>query len=100
MDVRTVDDRGRDTRVITVAGELDLSTADQLDHALSAPVGRLGTIDLDLGNVSFCDCAGLDVLIAARRRLDAVGGSLRIVRASDPVRRLVELTNTRWLTAA
>jgi anti-sigma B factor antagonist len=47
---------------------------------------------LDLAGVTFIDCAGINALLAARRRAQLEGGSLRVLRASPRVRRLIALT--------
>jgi anti-anti-sigma factor len=47
---------------------------------------------LDLAGVTFIDCAGINTLLATRRRAQLEGGSLRVLRASPRVRRLITLT--------
>jgi hypothetical protein len=47
---------------------------------------------LDLAEVTFIDCAGISTLLAARRQALLAGGSLRVLRASPRVRRIISLT--------
>ncbi|MFI1727408.1 STAS domain-containing protein [Streptomyces sp. NPDC020489] len=47
---------------------------------------------LDLAGVSFCDSAGLDVLLGAPRQADAIGAMLVLARVPEPVRGVLELT--------
>jgi anti-sigma B factor antagonist len=44
--------------------------ADALEEAMTGGNGR---IDVDLGGVSFCDCSGVNVLLAARERARQAG---------------------------
>ena len=46
---------------------------------------------LDLGGVTFMDCAGIGVLVATRRRAQLDGGWMRIVQASPAARRTISL---------
>jgi anti-anti-sigma factor len=46
---------------------------------------------LDLAGVTFMDCAGLNVLLATRRRAQLEEGSVRVVRASPRVLRVISL---------
>jgi anti-sigma B factor antagonist len=76
-----------------VTGELDAATAPRLRRCLSE-LAELGVDDfaLDLGGVSFLDCAGLGALVSAKKRMRAVGGDVRVVSASRTVRRVLTLT--------
>jgi anti-sigma B factor antagonist len=46
---------------------------------------------LDLAGVTFMDCAGVNVLLATRRRAQLEEGSVRVVRASPRVLRMISL---------
>jgi anti-anti-sigma factor len=76
-------------RLITLAGELDLATR---GVAYDACVGEEGPdVIVDLGNVSFLDCAGYGALMAARRILQSRGGSLTVRNATGEPARLLFL---------
>ncbi|WP_406123658.1 STAS domain-containing protein [Streptomyces canus] len=47
---------------------------------------------LDLSAVSFCDSAGLNVLIGAWRQADAGGVVLALACVPEPVRRILQMT--------
>jgi anti-sigma B factor antagonist len=72
-------------------GEVDPHTAPMLDEQLET-FAPDGTLSLDLTGVTFMDSAGLRVLVRQQRRLGDAGGRLVITRASDPTRKLLELT--------
>lgn len=77
---------------VTVAGELDVATAPSLREALTPLLGDGVVIALDLSKVEFIDSTGVGVLIGAMKRLQAVGGALRIEAASPGVQRVLEMT--------
>lgn len=79
--------------IVAVSGEIDLQSGPQLRDQLLGIIRRHGArLALDLSGVTFIDCAGINVLLATRRRAQLEGGSLRVLRASPRVRRLFELT--------
>ena len=82
-----------DRAVVQVGGEVDVATCPQLQAALAELVDRgFHQLIVDLEQVSFLDCAGIGVLVDARRRVQEHGGSLRLVRPAPLVRRVLEVT--------
>jgi anti-sigma B factor antagonist len=75
-----------------VAGELDASTAPSLDAAFAELPAATSQVDVDLDGVTFIDSSGLRVLIALNDRVTAEGGRVVVSSASNPVRRLLEIT--------
>jgi len=77
--------------VLHLSGELDIESAARLTDALQ-PLTSLGrTIELDLSELSFIDCSGINVLCHAALRLGA-HGRLVISHPTTAVRRTLELT--------
>ena len=66
--------------VVTVAGELDLATAPDLEEVVLARVDSGQSVVLDLRGLQFMDSSGLRVLIAAHRRASEGVGEFAIVR--------------------
>ncbi|MER5918278.1 ANTAR domain-containing protein [Streptomyces sp. NPDC001982] len=97
LDNRTACDR----MTVAVCGELDIDVAPELRRALSAALARsVWGIDLDLGGVVFCDCAGLNTLLAIRLQAHHQRKTV-VVRAAGPaVRRILTLTGTLPLFSA
>lgn len=62
----TVDRRGAGPRVIRVCGDVDITTAPLLDHALGQHL-LTHSVVVDLFRVGFLGCAGLMVLESATR---------------------------------
>lgn len=79
--------------VVTVSGEVDVSSADALRDELRLLVDE-GHTDLvvDLSAVSFMDSTGLGVLVGTLKRVRLAGGRLDLVVDGDRLVRLFELT--------
>ncbi|MFB7257500.1 STAS domain-containing protein [Streptomyces nojiriensis] len=83
---------------VVVSGEIDFDNATFLRRALlAALVSHRATLLVDLERVTFCDCAGLNTLLAARRAALRAGRGLHITAAGRRVERLLALTDTRSL---
>lgn len=85
-------------RVIVVRGELDLSTAPDLEGPLEEAIGSHdGSVLIDLTACEFIDSTGIALIVRAWQRLDKAAdgdGSGRVVicSANDQVRRVLEIT--------
>ena len=88
--------REGDSVTVVVAGEIDLSTADQLDAAIRrAEDAETNRIVVDLSAMSFVDSTGLSVFLEAIKRSRRDGNRLSFVPSNhDEVVRLFALTNT------
>lgn len=66
---------------LTLSGEIDHHGArtmmGELDQTVSALLPR--RLTLDLSGVTFMDSSGLALLMGAKRAMDRLGGSLRVV---------------------
>jgi anti-sigma B factor antagonist len=79
--------------IVGVSGEIDLLTAEQLRHILERTIRSHGPrLVLDLSGVRFMDCAGVRSLVAVQRQAELLGGMLRLVAASAPVARIIQLS--------
>ncbi len=84
--------RDEHMHVISVCGDVDLATAEDLLLQLRILTGPAsGPILLDLSQTTFMDCAGLRALRAFDQYVAAVGGSVHVAAVSLPVARLFEL---------
>ncbi|WP_445395333.1 STAS domain-containing protein [Streptomyces sp. LE64] len=79
--------------VVTPAGELDHHTAELLQEPLDAFLDQ-GTARLviDCSRLEFCDSTGLNVLLGARLRAEAVGGAVHLTGMLPVVARVFEIT--------
>ena len=79
--------------VLSVAGELDISSAPRLRGELVDLIhGGAHRLVVDTGGVTFIDSTGLGVLIGALKRVRAAGGELRVVASGEPVIRILRVT--------
>ena len=84
--------RPGDQPIIEVGGEIDVHSAAELRDQLLRVIRRHSPcVALDLDDVTFMDWAGVEVLLATRRRAGLEGGWIHVVRASPCVRRMLIL---------
>lgn len=87
----TLRDGGVDAAWVRVVGELDIATAPRLEQTL----GRAGIrprVVLDLRQLTFIDCSGLNLIVQASIRASRAGRRLVLVRGHSQVDRLLTLT--------
>ncbi|UXY17482.1 STAS domain-containing protein [Streptomyces cynarae] len=92
LTITTLDSR----MVVSVAGEVDHLTAARLGDELGA-AGLSGArwVEADFSRVGFCDCSGLNVLLAARSHFRDAGVRFSVFGPVAPaVERLFQLTGT------
>jgi anti-anti-sigma factor len=94
MDV-TIERREHGSGVeLVVTGRLDAECAGELEHAVAEELRRgHHAIEIDLKRASFLSSAGIRVLFEIHRAAKAAGGSCLISSASEPVRKVLDLTH-------
>ena len=98
---RTTFDQDLDHAVVTVAGELDLSTAPCLGEALAHVVDRHPhEVTVDLAELAFIDSTGLTLLVRTSNRLREYDGTLSLASPTPPVRRVLEIVGLDHLLVA
>lgn len=81
------------TTVITLEGELHVSTAPEFSASLNEAIaGGKTAVVLDMTDVAFIDSTGLSVLLSALRRVTRRDGRLALVCTNPTVLRLFEIT--------
>jgi anti-anti-sigma factor len=77
---------------VVVAGRIDGYWSDHLASAIDEEI-RLGShhVSLDLSEVVFLSSAGIGMLVRFYKSLNSIQGSLSIARASDRVRKVIEI---------
>ncbi|HWG01241.1 MAG TPA: STAS domain-containing protein [Trebonia sp.] len=78
--------------VLRLAGEIDMTTVGVVTEAMERCLADTpARMTIDLGAVTFCDCAGARTLRRAVRRAAASGVSVRLTAPTAPVRRILSL---------
>ena len=78
--------------VVAVAGEVDVSNADQLRAALDERLGAgAPELTVDLAEVPYIDSTGIGVLVGAAHRVAEAGGTLVVARPQRNVERVLGL---------
>jgi len=72
-----------------VSGELDVATRAQVRDACLT--GRGNSVVVEMAELTFMDCSGYGGLVAARRILEADGGSLKLRHQTGQPAELLEL---------
>jgi anti-sigma B factor antagonist len=79
--------------VVTAPEEIDITNAGGLRAALlQAAAQGNRTLVVDMSRTQFCDSAGLNVLVRARKRAQADGGELLLVICGAAVLRILAIT--------
>ncbi len=85
---------GGEYAVIRPEGRLTATTVPQLRKAVDELVaGGSPRIVVDLGATEFVDSSGLGALIGGLKAARLAGGDLRIAAMTEPVRKVLKLTN-------
>ncbi len=79
--------------VVVVTGEVDPATVVPVSLFLAANCPPRHSIELDLSEITFTDCSLLRLLETERQDRAGHHATVRVVRPSEPVRRLLELTD-------
>jgi anti-anti-sigma factor len=83
-----------DARLIRAAGEIDLGSVAALRRELDAARVEAVTVLLDLSGVTFIDSSGLHLLLRASDSSAGSDWGFSVVRPSESVLRLIELSGT------
>ena len=80
-------------QVVTVAGELDIATAEQAYTYISGVIdGWPAPVSVDVSGVTFCDASGLGVLAKAARHARQAGRQLSLVSARPSLLKIMRIT--------
>ncbi len=79
--------------IAALHGELDIASAPALREDLIGMLRNSSrTLILDLGAVTFCDAAGLAVLVGVQRRATALGITMRLAGVRPQITKLLRIT--------
>ncbi|MFB7234984.1 STAS domain-containing protein [Streptomyces sp. NPDC056269] len=78
--------------VITVAGDLDLTSCPALEDAACRAMDDGSSLRLDMSGVTFMDSSGLNLLLILRGRLMDGGGRLELTGVREAPMRVLTMT--------
>jgi anti-sigma B factor antagonist len=81
--------------VLKLADEVNIYAASALHARLQATLQESGPIELDLGEVTELDCAGVQQLLLLKRECEVTGRELRVIAMSDAVSVVLTLLKLR-----
>jgi anti-sigma B factor antagonist len=85
--------RGADRTTIALTGELDVSSAADLQTTVEQEVGAgYPDLNLDLADLTFIDSSGLSALVAANERCQSAGGKMTVCAPSRQVTKALQIT--------
>ena len=90
MDVKMTTEGSK--ALFSMAGELSVATAPDLEEALKSMPAELTDIDIDLSEVDYISSAGLRAMILAAKIAEERGGGLTVRNANDDIREVFEMT--------
>ena len=80
-------------QVISLAGELDIATAEQAYSYISEVIdGRQAPVSVDLSGLTFCDASGLGVLARIARHARQAGRQLSLTAARPSLLKIMRIT--------
>ncbi len=86
-----------DVHVVSLAGELDMATADGLCEWLVDLAGS--AVVIDLSELTFLDSSGIASLVRARREIERDGSELKLTRPRHNVERVLDIVGLGpWVT--
>jgi anti-anti-sigma factor len=91
----------RKTATVAISGEVDLTTAPELDDCLVEVVAkRPDRLVVDLAQLHFIDCSGAAVLDRAREALFSAGSTMVLRSPNRSARIVLRVTGLEWLCQA
>ncbi|WP_051759314.1 STAS domain-containing protein [Herbidospora cretacea] len=78
--------------VVHLSGDIDIATTADLRRRILAALDEcVEVLILDMGAVTFCDAAGLGVLVHTQRHAKARGVTLALTRLTPQMTRLLDI---------
>jgi anti-sigma B factor antagonist len=80
------------TAIVSMPVEIDVTNADEAGKYLSSVIGRgAAVLIVDMTATTFCDCAGVNAMVACWKRAAAMGVSLRLAVGAPAVNRVLTI---------
>lgn len=88
----------RDTLYAYLSGEIDHHSAQQLRIQLDAETSARmpNTLVLDFSGVGFMDSSGVGLILGRQRRMQALGGSVRVQHPHEAIKKILQLAHIEY----
>lgn len=89
------------TLIAKISGEIDHHTTNRLREILDRELMEksIKNLILDFNDVTFMDSSGIGVIVGRYKKIDALGGKMMIIRASEQVDKILELSGIKRILA-
>ena len=87
-----VKNREGNTMNLALEGRLDTTTAPQLEEALKENMEGVTALALDMEKLEYVSSAGLRVLLAAQKSMNAVKGTMVLHNVCEDIKEVFEIT--------
>lgn len=77
---------------LRLLGRLDTITSPELEAVINTELDGVKELTLDCEFLEYVSSAGLRVLLAAQKRMNAQDGSMKLVKANEMVREIFDIT--------
>lgn len=78
--------------IIELVGRLDTITAPVLEKTISDNLGGIQSLILNFSGIEYISSAGLRVLLGAQKKMQNVGGAMKLIGVRDDVMEIFEMT--------
>jgi anti-sigma B factor antagonist len=90
MEIKTVANGAEMT--VALEGRLDTSTAPQLEKELGTKLENVETLIWDFENLGYVSSAGLRVLLATQKKMNAKNGTMVIKHVNEMIMEIFDVT--------
>lgn len=77
---------------IALGGRLDTTTAPELERELDDQCKGITALEINMAELEYISSAGLRVLLAAKKRMDAADGALTVTNVCEEIMEVFEMT--------
>lgn len=78
--------------VLALSGRLDTTTAPQLEAEFAEVIPAAAELTLDFAELAYISSAGLRVLLAAQKQVNAKQGSMTLINVDESIMEVFEIT--------
>ncbi len=85
-------ERQEDILCLKLSGRLEISTAPELQQVIESIEEKVKTLRIDMEEIEYVSSAGLRVLLAAAKKMDAREGVMTLYHVNQDVMEVFEIT--------